>query len=445
MILEHSKEPLSLRRVAPNMLVGTGAREFGRQHGMRIVENSELVSRNASLRYKKWLQDLHYVEYMTAKTQESNQPSPPPATIDYEMAAAGKTPSNRRDHLNALFTSTWNEGQPDSPSATSPISNSASSSPNNTPKLSDATALSSRHTRSPLSYLGALKSGPAVPQAAKRPATPSWYSDTHVYNARSAHLQGSAGSSIGARHHDRSMSPHNIKRRRRNSMLDDEVVDDSVADEDHYNIACTNIDKHSHSASSEAVAEEYMDMITDTVGAIAIDTYGHIAAASSSGGIGLKHSGRVGPAALNGIGTAVLPEDPNTEDQQSIAVTMSGTGEHMSTTAASNKCAERLRHNTRRGPGGSDIDEPDEDQVMEHFILDDFMAHPGVRNQPSAGAVGVMAVKKMKSGYYFYFAHNTDSFALASMASYDNEPQVVMSRLGDSDNVVRGARKIRPE
>ncbi|KAL9038813.1 MAG: hypothetical protein Q9180_002903, partial [Flavoplaca navasiana] len=40
------------------------------------------------------------------------------------------------------------------------------------------------------------------------------------------------------------------------------------------------------------------DDITDTVGAIAVDCLGNIAAGSSSGGIGMKHRGRIGPAAL---------------------------------------------------------------------------------------------------------------------------------------------------
>src|SRR5688572_27953907 len=70
------------------------------------------------------------------------------------------------------------------------------------------------------------------------------------------------------------------------------------------------------------------DHITDTVGAIAIDNKGQIAAASSSGGIGMKHRGRLGPAALVGIGTAVVPCVPGDEDGTTVAAVTSGTGEH---------------------------------------------------------------------------------------------------------------------
>ena len=112
-------------------------------------------------------------------------------------------------------------------------------------------------------------------------------------------------------------------------------------------------------------------------------------------------------------------------------------------TMASYKCADRLYNNTRRGPRGIDIEEFDEEAIMDSFILDDFMAHPGVKNQFSAAAIGVMAVKKSIRGYYLYFSHNTDSFALASMSSKDQEPLCVMSRLGEIRHApAHGARKI---
>lgn len=159
----------------------------------------------------------------------------------------------------------------------------------------------------------------------------------------------------------------------------------------------------------------------------------------------MKHRGRVGPAALVGIGTAVIPADPSDADAVSVAAVTSGTGEHMATTMASHKCAERLYHSTRRGEAGRDVEECDEDRVMESFVSADFMGHPGVRNQPSASAIGVMAVKKSRQGYYFYFAHNTDSFALASMSSNERGPVCTMSRTPETNMVIRGGRKIRVE
>ncbi len=114
----------------------------------------------------------------------------------------------------------------------------------------------------------------------------------------------------------------------------------------------------------------------------------------------------------------------------------------MATTMASQKCAERLYFNTRRGHGGADI-EATEEEAIESFVQADFMGHPGVRNSNSTGAIGVMAVKKTPYGYFLHFAHNTDSFALASMHSNENNAKCVMSRIGDHGSIVRGGRKIR--
>ena len=118
------------------------------------------------------------------------------------------------------------------------------------------------------------------------------------------------------------------------------------------------------------------DDITDTVGAIAVDCFGNIAAGSSSGGIGMKHKGRVGPAALVGIGTAVIPFEPEDKEKTSVATVTSGTGEHMATTMAAGTCASRLYTSSRRSKrGGSES--TDDDNAIRAFVERDFMGTVG--------------------------------------------------------------------
>ncbi|PYI11182.1 asparaginase family protein [Aspergillus sclerotiicarbonarius CBS 121057] len=187
-----------------------------------------------------------------------------------------------------------------------------------------------------------------------------------------------------------------------------------------------------------------IDRVNDTVGAIAIDNQGNIAAGSSSGGIGMKHRGRIGPAALVGIGTAVIPVDPSDPDVTSVATVTSGTGEHIATTLAASTCASRVYYSHRRCQDGS-FEEVTEEEAIRAVIADDFMAHPGVRGSVCHGAIGIVAVKKSVDGIFLYFAHNTDSFALASMSSADKKPVCVMSRSSGSGSIAQGGRACRPK
>ncbi|KXJ96308.1 nucleophile aminohydrolase [Microdochium bolleyi] len=373
LVLEHSRKPLSLRRVPPNLLVGEGAKDFASEHGMPLVPNSWLVSKNAQDRFLKWEQDL--------KRAEARESSPSPAVTSntFESYERRETPLAHRDHTRAIQTGVWNEGQSDSPALSPPHD--------------------SRHSNSPLSPL------PSPERTVDR-RNPGLAWDAHKPPASKDYPHSSASA---ARHEG-----------------------DSTCD------LCM--------PTPELLVEEAraaQDCITDTVGAIAIDSNGRIAAASSSGGIGMKHRGRVGPAALVGVGTSVIPQDYFDEDGISVAAVTSGTGEHMATTMASQKCAERIYQWTQRGEGGADIPADDETAILDSFITNDFQKHPGVMNSTSVGAIGVMAVKKSKNGFYLYFAHNTDSFALASMASTDQEPMCVMSRLREGRHgVSQGARKI---
>jgi taspase (threonine aspartase 1) len=86
----------------------------------------------------------------------------------------------------------------------------------------------------------------------------------------------------------------------------------------------------------------------------------------------MKYRGRVGPAALVGVGAAVVPVNPSDPDQCCVATVTSGTGEHMATTMAATVCAERLYHSNRKGKAGV-YEDVTEDEALKAMIENEFM------------------------------------------------------------------------
>lgn len=72
-----------------------------------------------------------------------------------------------------------------------------------------------------------------------------------------------------------------------------------------------------------------------------------------------------------------------------------------------------------------------------------FTGHPSVKNSNSAGAIGILGIKKVRSGLMLYFGHNTDSFAMASMHSDESAPWCSMSRSPGNGQVAQGGRLLR--
>ncbi|XP_036100293.1 threonine aspartase 1 isoform X6 [Molossus molossus] len=79
----------------------------------------------------------------------------------------------------------------------------------------------------------------------------------------------------------------------------------------------------------------------DTVGAVVVDHEGNVAAAVSSGGLALKHPGRVGQAALYGCGC--WAENTGAHNPYSTAVSTSGCGEHLVRTILARECSHALQ------------------------------------------------------------------------------------------------------
>ncbi|KAG6017635.1 hypothetical protein E4U54_005578 [Claviceps lovelessii] len=465
LILDMSSQPLSLRRVPPNALVGEGARAFAEEHGMVTCANEYLVSKNSRDRFFRWQEDLLRAEEKIQDLRSASAPQSMPAAacVPCQYDTASAVDSHEcfpGDHAAALIAGTWNEGQPDSPGP--------GVSATNTEVTQDASIC--------LSQRAAFASACSSPSKSLKPIQNRNSGSKDIANNRRGVQATRAKRHEGYidHHHNGQKAPEISPRKASFGIIqttnptsdgpsspnkeDTRVWNDTLTRPNGRLLPTSDLQatkrpfhpgpKPRETDGPLAKRRDHFgsrddDRITDTIGAIAIDDRGRIAAGSSSGGIGMKHRGRLGPAALVGIGTAVVPCADGDEDETTVAAVTSGTGEHMATTMASQRCAERIYQGTRRVPGGGDIREDDEDAVMESFIAQDFMCHPGVKGCSSQGAIGVMVVKKIRTGYYLYFAHNTDSFALASMGALEKEPRCTMSRLPEGAKIAKGGRKIR--
>ena len=409
LILEHSLKPLALRRVPPNLLVGQGATEFAYQQGIPVLPHDDLVSPAARERWLRWKQDL--------KKAVQN---PSTKEIDRLGDAEDKSdaqPGNLKAY-NRQMAGVWNESQPYSPrlNARSPAMTVSGSSDGGETMDDDSQScfLANSPNRIPMDTPGTKTRRIRVPKVHHR-------KNGSPDPVRQMSPISSVTSSI--------VIPDCEDDTGQNATGFDESDDDSCSfvDESSLFVSTTEpVQSPSHQSSGqERLAQE--DQIIDTVGAIAVDARGNIAAGSSSGGIGMKHRGRMGPAALVGVGTAVLPIEPEDKGRTTVATVTSGTGEHMATTMAAHTCASRIYSSCRKNRKGG-FEKTDDIDAMESFVKNDFMGHPSVKTSHSAGAIGVMSVKKTTEGIWLHFAHNTDSFAIASMSSLDDEPNSVMSR-----------------
>lgn len=393
MLLETSAKPLTCHRVPPSFLVGEGATDFAYEQGLVILPPDGLISRFSKERWHRWLQDLEAAELVERKRDPSR------FRMEEDRASFLRRPMLNRNPARLIDNTRLRPHLPSSPFTGVDLLNPL-------PRLQ---ALGSRQTIAP--------APPAMPSNQGHGMGPAIGQPMAVAGGQSMASAPERGMAASANTH---------------------------ADGATFR-ACPTKAPCAPDTSTTAhpgAADEDEDMISDTVGAIAVDCYGNIAAGSSSGGIGAKHRGRIGPAALVGIGTYVIPVDPSDPEQVSVASVTSGTGEHIATTMAAQTSAARLYYCQKKCKDGT-FESVSEDEAMNAIIATEFMEHPGVKASPCGGAIGILTVKKSKDGIFFYFGHNSDSFALASMSSEDRKPLSVMSRNQGNSTIAQGGRAYR--
>ncbi|QIW99028.1 hypothetical protein AMS68_004546 [Peltaster fructicola] len=451
LLLNRSSTALSLRRVPPNFLVGQGATDYAYEYGMRIVPHDMLISPAAKERWRKWKADLSTAEQKERRNLAAcHGLSPSPSEPDLDLLEQrAEQERSRGSHSAAMYQALYNEAQPISPPSQEAMSPSS---------IFDIPARNHQRLATPEDLEGYTD-----PRGVPRAASSSPYSIEAHHPAEGTDGDLECDKSPVHRRYSASRTSDGVAsseypRKAHSNMSDNghemALGDSPLVPGDNLHafdgatmmtvlqaIEDNREDKSGHSPLLQDCGDR-QDNVTDTVGAIAFDTYGHLACGASSGGIGMKHRGRVGPAALVGVGASLIPTDTADPHQTSVATVTSGTGEHMATTQAAATCSQRILMSQRRGYN-NELEDVTEDEAIRAFILKDFMAHPSVQKSSSSGAIGAMSAKVSKEGAWIYFAHNTDSFALASMCSADERPLATMSRSKGGGSIAQGGRAIR--
>jgi beta-aspartyl-peptidase (threonine type) len=142
-----------------------------------------------------------------------------------------------------------------------------------------------------------------------------------------------------------------------------------------------------------------VDMKYGTVGAVACDTHGHVAAATSTGGVTGKRWGRIGDTPVIGAGTFA--------DDRACAVSCTGSGEFFLRVGVGHEIAARVRL------AGESL------QVAADAVLAEVKALGGTGGVIVAGSGGDMAWGFNTVGMYRGTASSAGS---RTVAIYANEP-----------------------
>ncbi|XP_052579360.1 threonine aspartase 1 isoform X6 [Peromyscus californicus insignis] len=164
----------------------------------------------------------------------------------------------------------------------------------------------------------------------------------------------------------------------------------------------------------------------DTVGAVVVDHEGNVAAAVSSGGLALKHPGRVGQAALYGCGC--WAENTGAHNPYSTAVSTSGCGEHLVRTILARECSHALQAE-------------DAHQALLETMQNKFISSPFLASEDGVlGGVIVLRSCRCSSEsdssqnkqtllVEFLWSHTTESMCVGYMSAQDGKAKTHISRL----------------
>ena len=369
-VLEQSLKPLSLNRLAPNLLSAEGAAEFAYDSGIPLFPHDKLISKRAKAAWRSWRREL---DELDAPMPSQASRTGPDMRLRYDqlmndnrLAHCIRQRGRRMDddELDALYvdmgrslsaerSETGNsDSGPDLVSPRSPRGISAlNNSTGNTPILDSLLDAARRPGEG---------NGGDCDSPASSPPPP--FQELEMMDGRPVPNVPAAGSCSCTSRVDckRCASKRQAAVGLQGRCLDHacefrSLEDDVVADTGH-----------------DATDGDDVDDVSDTIGVIVVDMEGNMSCAASSGGLGLKMRGRVGPAALNGVGAYLIPPNPSDPSKSGVSCVASGTGEHMTTTLASGISAERVYHCKAKHTSGVLLP-CSEEEVLRQFIDNEFL------------------------------------------------------------------------
>jgi len=161
----------------------------------------------------------------------------------------------------------------------------------------------------------------------------------------------------------------------------------------------------------------------DTVGAICLDKNGSVAAGVSSGGIALKHPGRVGEAAIYGAGCW---SQNATVNFPAVACSITGTGEQLIKYLMGYECAKKIY----------DIEYADEAiiSLFTQFLKQEnsLSKQLPINNQRYGGLIALKHIQNTNS-IEFIYGYTTNSMGLAYCTNTIS-PKPIISYLPNQDN-----------
>ncbi|XP_035214103.1 threonine aspartase 1-like [Stegodyphus dumicola] len=165
--------------------------------------------------------------------------------------------------------------------------------------------------------------------------------------------------------------------------------------------------------------------LLDTVGAVCVDAFGNVSSAVSSGGLLLKHCGRIGQASVYGSGC--WAENSLSTEKPSIACSATGVGEYLIKTVFAKECCQMLCDNANSLTALPDV------------FRKKFLDSPYIRTVGQKLA-GVLVLKSYSDEGYceLGWAHTTKTMILGYMNVNGKKPFAVVcaqpegSRYGES-------------